>query len=200
VRALILLLAGLAAAQAHPEPVVEEYYRRAASVDADDVGADVIADLLARAGQRREAEPDSADAWLASGILRATYARSLGIKGLRELELARTELRRSTALDGDWMDGYAEAFLARLYATVPGWPISFGSDRQATRLLAEVVGRKPRSLAGNLYEGMRLLDEGERAQAAIRLKIARKGGLDCECPHWSATLRAQASEALERTN
>ena len=176
------------------EGLVEEYYRRATSGDAAD--RKVLADLLSRAETFRAAHPQDPDAWLTAGLIRAAYAKQLGVKGLSQLEKARQDLEGSIARDSGWRDGYAKAFLARLYMTVPPWPIAFGNDERAASLLREVVESHPASLAGNLYEGLRLLKSRRREEAAIRLEIADHAQMDCECPYWTGSLHSLAREGL----
>ena len=80
--------------------------------------------------------------------------------------------------------------------TVPPWPIAFGNDERAAGLLEEVVELHPASLAGNLYEGLRLLERGQRKEAAVRLEIAGKAKLDCDCPCLTDSLHDQAGDGI----
>ncbi|MEZ5551776.1 MAG: hypothetical protein R3E82_12860 [Pseudomonadales bacterium] len=193
-RRTILLLFLLTCPIAHAEPLLEEYYRSVESTGKTD--KETIAGFLDRATIQGTFSDDSADSLLTSGVIRAAYAKTLGIGGLAELKRARDELERSISREPSWRGGYAKAFLARLYATVPPWPISFGNDKRAAKLLSEVLTLVPDSLAGNLYEGIRRASNREESIATTHLKLAFQGTLDCECPIWQSTLRDQAIEAM----
>jgi hypothetical protein len=120
------------------------------------------------------------------------------MRGLPALKVAKRDLERSIALDSTWYGGYARAFLARLYLTVPRWPIAFGSGTKGTALLAEVLKDSPDSLAGHLYEGLRLKGDRRLTEAYGHLEFAVTAELACECPSWQRYLQQQAAAELVR--
>jgi hypothetical protein len=137
-------------------------------------------------------------AWLSAGVLRAVRAKGLGMRGRPALKEAKRDLERSIALDSTWYGGYARAFLARLYLTVPRWPIAFGSGTKGTALLAEVLKDSPDPLAGHLYEGLRLKGDRRLTEAYGHLEFAVTAELACECPSWQRYLQQQAAAELVR--
>ena len=179
---------------ANAEHLLNEFYKQ--QLNADAANKQAIADLLKRADQVVTGGSNSADAWLVVGVIRAAYAKQLGVSGLSELKQARDALNKSISIDPSWQDGYAKAFLARLYATVPGWPISFGNKKRAFGMMKEVLSANPTSLAANLYEGQRLLEAGEIEMARKRLSVVTDATLPCDCAAWSDALREQARQAL----
>ena len=71
--------------------------------------------------------PESAELWIWSGIIKSTYA---GVKGglgaLGLAKKAKADLEKAMTIDADALDGSIYTSLGTLYANVPGWPIGFG--------------------------------------------------------------------------
>lgn len=194
---ILFCLMLLSISPAYAEHLLEEYYLLRFDI-AHDAEPDV-SHLLILAEQACHKHPNDADAWLSVGVLRAAHAKSLGFRGLSALKQARRDLERSIELDASWMGGYAKAFLARLYLTVPSWPLSFGSDKTGSALLDQVLLNAPSSLPGNLYEGLRLKGQQKSDAAARHLRLAASVKLACACPSWQRYLREQAQTALQES-
>lgn len=193
---LMLVAAALTCSVACAENPVESYYRAKAALQPGEEPD--VTDLLAMAEISCTEQPEDPDAWLSAGLLRAARAKGLGMRGLPALKQAKRDLERSIALDSAWYGGYARAFLARLYLTVPRWPIAFGNGTNGTALLAEVLEDSPDSLAGHLYEGLRLKGDGRLTAAYGHLEIAATAELACECPSWQRYLQQEAAAELVR--
>ncbi len=151
--------------------------------------------LLSSAETLREKSPNAAT-WLADGIVRAAYAREKGgLKGLSQLKQARRSLEESIALDPQYLDSYATAFLGRLYAVVPGWPLSFGDDDKGNELRTQALQQSPNTLASAYFQTLYLIDENlHEAQAYWR--DVTFTSMPCECPSWTAGLHASIEKAL----
>ncbi|WP_226668786.1 tetratricopeptide repeat protein [Microbulbifer aggregans] len=92
--------------------------------------------LINRAQAATSANPESADLWVWSGIIRASYAGAKGGLGaLSAVKAAKADLEQAIALNGRVQDGAAYTSLGSLYYQVPGWPIGFGDDKKAETYL-----------------------------------------------------------------
>ncbi|MBL4574498.1 MAG: hypothetical protein JKY51_00165 [Opitutaceae bacterium] len=96
--------------------------------------------------------PESAEAWIWSGIIKSTYAGAKG--GLGALSLAkasRKNLEQAMEIDPDAMSGSAYTSLGTLYFSVPGWPVGFGSDSKAEELLSMALTISPQGIDANYF-------------------------------------------------
>lgn len=196
-----LLITGLlvmAQASADPLLLIEEYYKNfelEPHADNDDL---TLADLLARAQTLQATHAQSAEAWLAVGLIRAAYAKAKGgIGGLSELRQARRELEQSIALDANAAGGTAKAFLGRLYATVPSWPLAFGSNKRAMELLSEASSDNPSSLPANYYYALLLAEEDHLDAARDALERVKTLTPPCSCDAWESTIKHEAQAKLK---
>ncbi|MDW5377953.1 hypothetical protein R6258_13565 [Halomonas sp. HP20-15] len=101
------------------------------------------------------------------GIILASQARAKG--GLGALGLAkqaRAALERAIEIDPRGDDGSAYVTLGTLYAKVPGWPVSFGDEEKAERLLKKAVEIRPQGI-DTLYFYADFLHEQGRDAAAL---------------------------------
>ena len=186
----LFLLVLLCTSTTHAEHLLDDYYRL--KLDMPEVEEPDVSHLLSLADQRCNENPNDADTWLSAGVLRAAHAKILGVQGLSTLKQAKRDLERSIALNPNWLDGYARAFLARLYLTVPRWPLSFRNKKAGAALLSQVLSNTPSSLPGNLYEAFRLADRNRGDQAIQHFELAATAKLACDCPSWQQYLRRQA--------
>lgn len=131
-------------------------------------------ELISMAGQVTEANPESAPAWIWSGIIKSSFA---GVKGgLGALGLARAakaDLERAIELDADAMQGSAYTSLGVLYMNVPGWPVGFGDKNKAGELLRRAVQMAPQDIDANYFMAEYYLKEKDYAQAQLFLERAK---------------------------
>lgn len=132
-------------------------------------------ELLARDAQAlTDRYPQRAEAWIWSGIIRSTLAGAKGGLGaLGAAKAARRDLERALALDPAALDGSAYTSLGTLYYKVPGWPIGFGNDEKAERLLRQALQINPDGIDANYFYGEFLYEQGRRAEAREHLLRAR---------------------------
>lgn len=112
------------------------------------------------------AHPEDAALLIWQGIILSTYAGEKG--GLGALSLvkeARHSLEQSLALDPVALNGSAQTSLGSLYYKVPGWPIGFGSDKQAHQHLEEALKINPGGIDPNYFMGELLFEQGDYASA-----------------------------------
>ncbi|KXS38657.1 MULTISPECIES: hypothetical protein [Modicisalibacter] len=114
-----------------------------------------------------ETHPRNAEVLTWQGIILASEAGARG--GLGALDLAkqaRDVLERAIDIDPQGDNGSAYVTLGTLYARVPGWPISFGDDERAERLLKKAVAIRPEGIDTRYFYAAFLHGQG-RDPAAL---------------------------------
>lgn len=109
--------------------------------------------LLEEVNQYRDQNSGNAEAWIACGLIQSAYGRVLGfgMQGLDSFKIVRTNLEKAIQLERHVLGGYVQAFLGRLYAFAPPWPISFGNEKNARELLEEALEIDADAIANNYY-------------------------------------------------
>lgn len=108
-----------------------------------------------------------------SAIIESSLAGERG--GLGALSLvkeAKAALEKALTQDPNALDGSAYTSLGSLYYKVPGWPVGFGDDEQAERLLKKALTINPNGIDPNYFYGDFLLEQGHNAQAKVYLQKA----------------------------
>jgi len=110
--------------------------------------------------------------WLA--INNSTLA---GVKGgLGALSLVKKSkklLEQVIATDPTILDGSAYTSLGSLYYQVPGWPIGFGNDDKAEKMLKQAITINPNGIDSNYFYADFLLQDGQKDQAIKYFKQAQ---------------------------
>ncbi len=130
-------------------------------------------ELKAKADKIVEEHPEDAAAWIWRGIIASTYAGAKG--GLSALSLvkeAKSSLEHALDLDSSAFGGAAYTSLGALYYQVPGWPISFGNDDKAEKLLKKGLNMNPAGIDANFFYGDYLAEQGQYDKAKIYLNKA----------------------------
>jgi len=131
--------------------------------------------LTSEAEMLAGANPDSAEVWIWSGIIKSTYAGAKG--GLGALSLAKAskaDLERALELDPMALQGSAYTSLGALYYSVPGWPVGFGDDDKAEELLKEALALNPDGIDPNYFYADFLIQEKRYDEARTYLEKARQ--------------------------
>jgi tetratricopeptide (TPR) repeat protein len=132
-----------------------------------------FAELAERAGRAVAAEPEAAELRIWHGIVLSTWAGAKG--GLGALGLvkeAKAELETALRLDPRALDGSAYTSLGSLYYQVPGWPVGFGDDAQAEKLLKQALAINPGGIDPNYFHGDFLSRQKRYAEARTALEKA----------------------------
>ena len=106
------------------------------------------------------------------GIIQSSTAGAKG--GLGALDFAkdaRKSFEQAMRLDENALSGSAMTSLGVLYHKLPGWPISFGSDKKAEKLLKHALEINPDGIDPNYFYAEYLFDNGKYDEA---LKFAKK--------------------------
>jgi tetratricopeptide (TPR) repeat protein len=139
----------------------------------DDARQDAMADLAERARTEAEAHPEDPGVLIWNGIILSSYAGEKG--GLGALGLvkeARRSLEHSLELDPAALQGSAHTSLGSLYYKVPGWPLGFGSDKEARKHLRAALNLNPTGIDPNYFMGEFLVEQGESEAARRHLETA----------------------------
>ena len=159
-----------------------------------------FAELAERAARAVAVEPEAAELRIWHAIVLSTWAGAKG--GLGALGLvkeARTELETALRLDPRALDGSAYTSLGSLYYQVPGWPLGFGDDAQAEKLLKQALAINPGGIDPNYFYGDFLSRQKRYAEARTALEKALAASDRPGRESADAGRRAEARRLLEQT-
>ena len=142
---------------------------------AGDARAQAFDALEKRAETFTQQHPGRAEALIWEGIIESSYAGAKG--GLGALGLAkeaRGNLEKALEIDPGALDGSAYTSLGTLYARVPGFPVGFGDDDKARKLLLKALELNPNGIDPNYFYADFLYEEGQYADAQKYLERAAK--------------------------
>lgn len=131
--------------------------------------------LMAKAEEVTQANPQAAEAWIWSGIIKSSFAGAKG--GLGALSLvkeSKKDLERAMELNPDALDGSAYTSLGTLYFKVPGWPIGFGDEEKAEELLKKALTLNPNGIDPNYFYAEYLKEAGRYPEAQTYLLKAQQ--------------------------
>ena len=132
-------------------------------------------ELLEEADSLTRQYPDSAAAFIWSGIVKSSFAGAKGGLGAMKLAKAsRKDLEKAMALDAKALHGSAYTSLGALYYKVPGWPVGFGDDDKAEELLQQALTLNPDGIDSNYFYGDFLLEQERYDEAEKRLLHAQE--------------------------
>ena len=133
-----------------------------------------FAKLAAEADTLVRSNPQDAELHIWRGIILSTYAGAKG--GLGALELvkqSKASLEQAVALDPKALEGSAYTSMGALYYQVPGWPIGFGDDEQAEKLLKQALQLNPNGIDPNYFYGDFLFRQKRYSEAKLALEKAQ---------------------------
>ena len=132
-------------------------------------------------------------------IVLSTWAGAKGGFGaLGLVKEARTELETALRLDPRALDGSAYTSLGSLYYQVPGWPVGFGDDAQAEKLLKQALAINPGGIDPNYFYGDFLSRQKRYAEARTALEQALAASDRPGRESADAGRRAEARRLLEQ--
>ncbi|HCR34973.1 MAG TPA: hypothetical protein DIV57_16585 [Stenotrophomonas sp.] len=170
-----VVLVGVAVA-AEPSTTVAQVRDRWAQINYQTPKAQreaAFAALSKQAAQARQAAPRDAGALIWEGIVLSSLAGEKGGMGALSLvKQARADFEAALKLDPQALDGAAYTSLGALYYQVPGWPLGFGDDDQARRMLKKGLDIDPNGIDANYFYGDFLRDQKEWAPAQAALQKA----------------------------
>ena len=126
----------------------------------------VFTALIEQAETAVRSNPDDPELLIWQGIIQSSYAgKAGGLGALGFVKAAKVSLEKALELDDMAMAGSAYTSLGALYYQVPGWPIAFGSDKQARKLLEKAILINPDGLDSNYFYAEFLFEEKEYQKA-----------------------------------
>ncbi len=122
--------------------------------------------LLDKAADLVKRYPDSAEPkiWLAT-LMSTNAAFDSPFGALSALEKAKMLLEEAIAINPKALDGMAYVTLGTLYYMVPGWPVSFGDNEIAERLLKTSLEINPNGIDANYFYADFLVRQDRAAEA-----------------------------------
>ena len=131
--------------------------------------------LEKRAAAFSQRNPGRAEALIWEGIIESSYAGAKGGLGALGLaKAARGNLEAAIQLDPAALDGSAYTSLGTLYYKVPGFPLGFGDDDKARKLLQQALRVNPDGIDPNYFYADFLYDQGDYAAALPYLEKAAR--------------------------
>lgn len=138
---------------------------------------EAFAKLVTQADAALASEPKAPELLIWRGIILSTQAGAKG--GLGALGLvkeAKASLEQALTIDPQALAGSAYTSLGSLYYQVPGWPIGFGDDQQAEKMLKQALAINPDGIDPNYFYGdfLQRQKRYEEARAALEKTLAAK--------------------------
>lgn len=161
--------------------------------------ADAFEQLAGEAEQLVQRHADAAEPLIWQGIILSTWAGAKG--GLGALALckqARQSLEAAIKINPAALDGSAYTSLGSLYYQVPGWPVGFGDDAQAEKLLKQALAINPGGIDPNYFYGDFLSRQKRYAEARTALEKALAASDRPGRESADAGRRAEARRLLEQ--
>lgn len=133
-------------------------------------------EVLARcAHQVVAANPGKAAPLVREGIVLSSEAGAEGGLGALSLaKAARKDLEQALELNGKALGGSACTSLGTLYYKLPGWPISFGDNDKAQKLLRRALAVNPTGIDPNYFYADFLLERSRPREALKYLQTVLK--------------------------
>lgn len=120
-----------------------------------------------------QALPDRPEPLIWKAITLSAHASVTGgFSALHMVREARKLLMAAQKIDPDAMDGSIYTSLGVLYYKVPGWPLGFGDDDKAERLLRQALQINPGGIDPNYFYGDFLFEHGHYREALQALQRA----------------------------
>jgi tetratricopeptide (TPR) repeat protein len=139
--------------------------------------------LITEADKTRQQLPAQADVLIWRGIIYASYAGKKG--GLGALSMAKTakaDLEKAIEIDKQALNGSAYTTLGTLYYKVPGWPLGFGDNAIAEKMLKEALTINPQGIDSNYFYALYLIEKQQCAEAEKFLLKAQQAAPRPERP------------------
>ncbi len=156
-----------------PLSVLQHEWAHINYVLADKQKESAFSPLIEKAKLFVEQDPNNPELIIWLGIIQSSAA---GVKGglgaLEYAKAARKCFEHAMRLDEKALAGSAITSLGVLYHKLPSWPISFGSDKKAKKLLEHALEINPDGIDPNYFYAEFLYDNGEYDQARAYVKKA----------------------------
>ena len=169
-RYILLILLSSIVANAEMTPEVMEIQKHWAEVNYltnEDAKEKAFENLAKAASNLVLKQPQNPHALVWEGIVYSTYAGVAGTFSAGKLaKHAKQSFEKAIEIDGDALNGSAYTSLGVLYYKVPGWPLSFGSDKKALKYLQKGLELNPDGIDSNYFFADFLYEEEDEYEKA----------------------------------
>ena len=133
-----------------------------------------LENLIKRNEEALKQAPERQDlkVWLAINKSSLAGAKG-GLGALSLVKEAKVLLEQVIEKEPETLDGSAYTSLGSLYYQVPGWPIGFGDDDKAEKMLHKALEINPEGIDPNYFYGDFLAQDGRKAEAIQYLTKAQ---------------------------
>lgn len=135
--------------------------------------------------------------WLAINNASLAGAKG-GLGALSYVKKAKALLETVIETDPTTLNGSAYTTLGSLYYKVPGWPIGFGDDDMAEKMLKKALVINPNGIDPNYFYGDFLVDQGKEQQAIAYFKRAQQAPARADRPLADQERQKEITERLKQ--
>ena len=168
---------------------------------ADDDKEDAFEKLAKTATQYVVNNPKNVNALVWEGIIYSTYAGVAGTFSAGKLaKHAKKSFEQAIKIDGNVLNGSAYTSLGVLYFKVPGWPLSFGSDKKALKNLKKGLELNPDGIDSNYFYADYLVEDDDYKQAKEYLLKAQKAAPRPTRPVADEGRQGEIKQLLKKVN
>ncbi|WOI38938.1 tetratricopeptide repeat protein [Alteromonas sp. CI.11.F.A3] len=140
---------------------------------ADKQKENAFSPLIEKAKLFIQQDPSNPELIIWLGIIQSSAAGAKGgLDALSYAKAARKNFEHAMRLDEKALAGSAMTSLGVLYHKLPSWPISFGNDKKAKKLLEHALEINPDGIDPNYFYAEFLYDNGEYDKARAYVKKA----------------------------
>ncbi|MGZ8137398.1 MAG: hypothetical protein ACXW1W_12815 [Methylococcaceae bacterium] len=144
--------------------------------------------------------PNEADALFWQAVIKSAYAEHQDpVSALSAVYEARDLLLKGIAINPKAMDGSLYVTLGTLYYMVPKWPIAFGDDAVAKKMLETALKINPNGIDSNYFYGDFLLSNDNLKEAETYFERAVAVPSRVEQLYADNQLKEEAKMALKKT-
>lgn len=157
--------------------------------------------LMSQAEQMLQASPSKTEYRVWLGIIQSSAAGAKGGLGALSLaKAAKASFEQAIEQDPNALQGSAYTSLGVLYHKVPGWPIGFGSDKEAKKLLQESLKLNPDGIDGNYFYAEFLYDDKQYGEAQKHLALAQQAAPRADRPLADEGRHKEIDALMEKIN
>jgi len=143
--------------------------------------------------------PKRAESLIWRGIIQSSYA---GVKGglsaLSLVKSSKVDLEKALQLNDKALSGSAYTSLGTLYFKVPGWPLGFGDNDKAEKLLKKSISLNPKGMDSNYFYAEYLAEQHKYNDAEKCLLLAKKAPARLSRPLADKGRYAEIETSLEK--
>lgn len=163
-----------------------------------DKQAIVYSSLLNKLATLDKKHPHDAGILYWQALIKAANAEHQNpLAALDQIHEVRDLLNQSIAINPKIMNGAAYVMLGTLYDKVPHWPIAFGDEATAKKMLEMALAIAPNGVESNYFYGAFLRDHDQVQAAESYFKKALDAPVRVEQPYPETQLKYKAQTALK---